>query len=68
MMYLGIIIDTNHFKARLNARTFDAAKRLKEVGADTQLCEELSQEPFENYKIISDNRIAEQTVSVSGLL
>ena len=51
MMYLGIIIDTNHFKARLNARTFDATKRLKELGADTQLCEELSQEPFEKYKI-----------------
>lgn len=51
MMYLGIIIDTNHFKARINARTFDAARRLKELGADSAVCEELSQEPFELVKI-----------------
>lgn len=51
MMYLGIVIDTNHFKARTNARTFDAARRLKELGADSVLCEEMSQEPFELIKV-----------------
>lgn len=51
MMYLGIIIDTNHFKARLNSRTFDAARRLKELGADSKVCEELSQEPYELVKV-----------------
>ena len=47
MMYLGIIIDTNHFKARVNSRSFEAAARLKDIGADSTLCEELSQEPFD---------------------
>lgn len=50
MMYLGIIIDTNHFKARVNSRTFESAGRLKELGADTNLCEELSQESFDLIK------------------
>lgn len=51
IMYLGIIIDTNHFKARVNTNTFDAAGRLRELGADTVLCEELSQEPFDLVKV-----------------
>lgn len=50
MMYLGIIIDTNHFKARVNSRSFEAAARLKDIGADSTLCEELSQEPFDLVK------------------
>ena len=50
MMYLGIIIDTNHFKARVNSRTFESAGRLKDLGADTNLCEELSQESFDLIK------------------
>lgn len=50
IMYLGIVIDTNHFRSRTDERTFDVAKTLKRYGADPLLCEELSQEPFENLK------------------
>ena len=71
MMYLGIIIDTNHFKARVNARTFDAAKHLKELGADSNLCEELSQEPFEMYKvrteIVNNGVVYDNGIIISAL-
>ena len=39
-MYLGIIIDTNHFRVRTGSRTFDAAKALKNLGADPLLVED----------------------------
>ena len=51
IMYLGIIIDTNHFKARVNTSAFEAAGRLRDLGADTVLCEELSQESFDLIKV-----------------
>lgn len=50
IMYIGLIIDTNHFRNRTDARTFEVAKALRNYGADPLLCEELSQEPFENIK------------------
>ena len=50
IMYLGIIIDTNHFRVRTGARTFDSAKLLKNLGADPQLVEILAQEPYYNLK------------------
>lgn len=37
MMYSGMIIDTNHFTNRTGPRTFEAAAKLKEYGADTLL-------------------------------
>lgn len=50
IMYLGIVIDTNHFRVRTGSRTFDAAKTLRNIGADPILVETLVQEPFENVK------------------
>lgn len=50
IMYIGLIIDTNHFRNRTDARTFEVAKALRNYGANPLLCEELSQEPFENIK------------------
>ena len=46
IMYLGLVIDTNHFRVRTGARTFDVAKILRQYGADPVECENLSQEPF----------------------
>lgn len=35
VLYSGILVDTNNFAHRTGARTFEAASRLKECGADT---------------------------------
>lgn len=48
IIYLGIIIDTDHFRIRTGSRTFDVAKALRRYGADPLVCDELSQEPYEN--------------------
>ncbi len=50
IMYLGLVIDTNHFRVRTGARTFDVARTLRQYGADPVVCEELSLEPFEMVK------------------
>lgn len=50
MMYLGIIIDTDHFRTRTGIRTFDAAKILKNMGVDTQFVEDLAQESYSELK------------------
>lgn len=47
IMYIGILIDTNHFKNRSESRTFDVIKSLKSLGANANDCEKLTQEPFE---------------------
>lgn len=47
IMYLGMLIDTNHFKVKTGARTFDCARLLRQKGADPALVEELNEEPYE---------------------
>lgn len=49
-MYLGIVIDTNHFRVRTGTRTFEAARLLRNLGADPSVVEELLQEPYINVK------------------
>ncbi len=48
IMYLGIMIDTDHFRVRTGSRTFDVAKMLRSYGADPMVCDELAQEPYGN--------------------
>ncbi len=48
IMYLGILIDTDRFRVRTGARTFDVAKQLRKYGANPSVCEQLSEEPYEN--------------------
>ena len=55
IMYLGILIDTDHFRVRTGSRTFDVAKQLRKYGADPMLCDELSQESYDN--VIQRSRI-----------
>ncbi|MBR2577610.1 MAG: DHH family phosphoesterase [Erysipelotrichaceae bacterium] len=50
IMYIGLLIDTNHFRSRVNSRTFDVARTLKQYGADSAECEELIAEPYEMTK------------------
>lgn len=48
IMYIGLIIDTDHFRVRTGARTFDVAIQLRRYGADPLVCDDLSQESYEN--------------------
>ncbi len=60
IMYLGMLIDTNQFRVRTGSRTFDAAARLRNLGADPMLCESLKEEPYEVIRqraLIIDNSI-----------
>ena len=47
IMYLGILIDTNRFRVRTGARTFDVCRILRQYGADPAVVETLSEEPYE---------------------
>lgn len=53
LMYLGMIIDTNHFRVRAGERTFDVARNLRSFGADPAICEEWIREPYEKVKQVS---------------
>ena len=55
IMYLGIMIDTDHFRVRTGSRTFDVVKQLRRAGADPMVCDALAQEPYEN--VIEKSRI-----------
>ena len=48
IMYLGILIDTDRYRNRTGARTFDVAKQLKQYGANPSTCDELAEEPYDN--------------------
>jgi len=48
IMYLGILIDTDRFRVRTNARTFDVLKTLRTYGADPSACDLLAEEPYAN--------------------
>lgn len=71
IMYLGILIDTDHFRVRTGSRTFDAAKLLKEYGADPLLCDELSQESFELFNaktmIVNNGKRYANNIIISSL-
>jgi len=48
IMYMGILIDTDRFRVRTNARTFDVLKTLRTYGADPSACDLLAEEPYAN--------------------
>jgi len=53
ILYLGMIIDTNHFRTRTGERTFEAARVLKQLGADPVTVEDWSKEPYQDVKTVS---------------
>ena len=71
IMYLGILIDTDRFRVRTGSRTFDVAKQLRRYGADPMLCDELSQEPYENVmqrsKIINAGKLYRNEIMIASL-
>lgn len=50
LMYLGLLIDTNHFKNRTGVRTFEAAAKLKALGVDPIEAESYLQENFDEFE------------------
>ena len=46
IMYIGVMIDTDRFRVRTGARTFDVLKQLRKYGANPSDCDELAQEPY----------------------
>lgn len=71
IMYLGIMIDTDHFRVRTGSRTFDVVKQLRRAGADPMVCDTLAQEPYENViersRIINAGRLYRKGVVLSSL-
>ncbi|MBO4358596.1 MAG: DHH family phosphoesterase [Erysipelotrichaceae bacterium] len=71
IMYLGLLIDTDRFRVRTGSRTFDVAKQLRRYGADPILCDELSQEPYDNIiqrsRIIDAGKAYKNDIIVSAL-
>ena len=70
-MYLGILIDTDHFRVRTGSRTFDVAKVLRSYGADPMVCDELAQEPYGNViersRLINAGKLYKNDVIVAAL-
>jgi len=71
IMYLGILIDTDRFRTRTGARTFDVAKQLKQYGANPATCDLLAEEPYANIiqrsSIISAGKTYKKDVVISAL-
>ena len=71
IMYIGLLIDTNHFKNRTDSRTFDVAKTLKQYGADSLKCEELIEEPYDmtvkRYEILSEGKRYKNNIMIANV-
>lgn len=50
ILYLGILIDTNRFKARTGARTFEACATLRLLGVDPNEAEDLIKENLQEFE------------------
>ena len=53
VMYGGMIVDTNHFANRTGTRTFEAAAKLREFGADTTLVNKWLKQDLELVRFIN---------------
>lgn len=71
IMYLGLIIDTDHFRMRTGSRTFDVAKQLRRYGANPMLCDEMAQEPYNNVvqrsNIINNAKLYKKDIVISSV-
>lgn len=71
IMYIGLLIDTNHFKTRTNSRTFDVAKTIKQYGADSAECEELIEEPYEmtrkRFEILAEAKVYKDNIMIANV-
>ena len=69
ILYIGLLIDTNHFRNRSDSRTFDVAKTIKQLGANSNECEILIEEPYEmskkRYAIIANAKQYHDNIMIS---
>lgn len=50
IMYLGVLIDTNHFKTRTGFRTFEACAQLRKWGVEPMEAENLLKEDYNEFE------------------
>ncbi len=50
IMYVGILVDTNHFRARTGSRTFEAVAYLRKLGVDPIAAENMLREKFLDFQ------------------
>lgn len=50
-MLSGIILDTNHYRNKIGARTYDASYILKNFGADNAMADSFLKEEYEEYAL-----------------
>ena len=50
IMYVGILVDTNHFRARTGSRTFEAVAYLRKIGVDPIVAENMLREKFLDFQ------------------
>ena len=71
IMYIGLIIDTDHFRVRTGARTFGVARQLRRYGANPLECDRLIEEPYENVMdkvyIISQSKQYKKDIIISSI-
>lgn len=69
ILYIGLLIDTNHFRNRSDSRTFDVAKTIKQLGANSTECEILIEEPYDmskkRYEIIAHGKKYHDNIMVA---
>ena len=51
IMFAGMVVDTNHFRTRCGARTFEAAGQLREWGASPREVDDLLKNTFEEFAL-----------------
>ncbi len=54
IMYAGMLIDTNYYRARVGVRTLQCAAKLKEYGANMALAYEYLEDDFDDVKLRID--------------
>lgn len=71
IMYIGLMIDTDHFRVRTGARTFGVARQLRRYGANPLECDRLIEEPYENVMdkvyIISQSKQYKKDIIISSV-
>lgn len=69
IMFTGIVIDTNHFRNRSGARTFEATAQLRRLRANPQLADSFIKDTFEEFelksKILANAEMIENYVIIS---
>lgn len=70
IMYLGILIDSNRFKARTGTRTFEAAAVLRRLGVEPNEAENLLKEEYQEFEaktaIMKDARLVFENMIVAA--